>query len=65
MPRIQSANACEFLRFRANVARPIGAGLQRRVRITARCEKVGRAVAEPEIGCGECHPLPSEFIVRG
>jgi hypothetical protein len=64
VPNLLRANACEFLRFSAEVARPLSAGLQRRVRVTARCEKVGRAVAEPEIGCGECHPLPAEFTVK-
>jgi hypothetical protein len=65
VPEVLRANACEFLRFRAEVHRPLAAGLQRRVRIRSRCEKVGRDVPEPEIGCGECHPLPAEFVVRG
>lgn len=64
MPGIQRANACEFLRFRGSVARPLSAALRRRVHITAHCEKTSRAVAEPEIGCGECHVLPAEFIVK-
>jgi hypothetical protein len=64
MPGILRANACEFLRFEAAVSRPLTAGLQRRVRLVARCEKVGREVVEPEIGCGQCHPLPAEFVVR-
>lgn len=64
IPEVLRANACEFLAFHAVVARPLGAGLQRRVRITAHCDKVGREVAEPQIGCGECHPLPSQFVVK-
>ncbi|MFH1183481.1 MAG: hypothetical protein V1755_00375 [Chloroflexota bacterium] len=64
VPEILRANACEFLRFRAEVARPLSAVLQRRVRVLARCEKTGRDVPEPEIGCGECHPLPPEFVVK-
>ena len=64
MPGILRANACEFLRFQADVSRPVSAALQRRVRIMSRCEKVGRPVAEPEVGCGECHPLPAEFVVK-
>jgi len=64
MPEILRANACEFLRFRAEVSRTLSAGLQRRVRVTARCDKVEREVAEPHVGCGECHPLPAEFIVK-
>lgn len=65
MPGILRANACEFLRFEAEVARPFSAGLQRRVRVHARCEKIHQPVAEPEIGCGECHQLPREFVVKG
>jgi hypothetical protein len=64
VPDILRANACEFLRFRAEVARPLSAALQRRVRVLSRCEKTGRDVLEPEIGCGECHPLPPEFVVK-
>ncbi len=64
VPGILRANACEFLRLRATIGRPAGALFQRRVQITAYCEKVGRDVAEPQIGCGECHPLPSEFLLK-
>jgi hypothetical protein len=64
VPDVLQANACEFLRLRAEVKRPLGAALQRRVQIRAFCEKTRRDVAEPEIGCGECHPLPPEFVVK-
>jgi len=64
VPEVLRANACEFLRLRATVGRSVGAAFRRRVHITAFCEKVGRSVAEPEIGCGECHPLPAEFVVK-
>jgi hypothetical protein len=64
LPDIQLANACEFLKFHGKVVRPLGAGLQRRVRVTAFCEKVERRVDEPEIGCGECHPFPPQFVVK-
>ena len=63
VPGILQANACEFLQLRGHVGRPIGAALQRRVQVSAYCEKVDRSVQEPKIGCGECHPLPPEFIV--
>ena len=63
-PEILQANACDFLRLRGRVIRPIGAALQRRVQVAAYCEKVDRAVAEPMIGCGECHPLPPEFFLQ-
>ncbi len=64
VPGIQQANACEFLKLHGSVARPLGAMLQRRVRVSAYCEKVGRSVREPEIGCGECHPLPGGFAIK-
>ncbi len=64
VPEIQQANACEFLKLRGSVVRPVTALLRRRVRVAAYCEKVKRSVPEPEIGCGECHPLPAGFIVK-
>ncbi len=64
VPAIQQANACEFLKLRAHVTRPITSMLQRRVQVSAYCEKVKRTVAEPAIGCGECHPLPANFVVK-
>jgi hypothetical protein len=64
VPTIQQANACEFMKLRGTVSRPISALLQRRVQVSAYCEKVRRSVREPEIGCGECHPLPSGFVVK-
>ena len=64
VPAIALANACEFLQLHATVARPLAAGFQRRVQVTAFCDKTHRAVAEPQIGCGECHALPFEFQVK-
>lgn len=63
VPGVLQANACEYLQLRATVSRPVDVLFQRRVRIEAYCEKVQRAVSEPHIGCGECHPLPAEFKV--
>jgi len=64
VPEILLANACEFLQLRGKVARPFSAGFQRRVQITAFCEKTKRHVSEPHIGCGECHKLPFTFEVK-
>ncbi len=64
VPGILRANACQFLRLRAAVARPLTAAFQRRVQITARCEKTHKPVAEPHVGCGECHPLPPIFDIK-
>ena len=63
-PAIGRANACEFLQLHAKVARPFSAGFMRRVEVTAYCEKSKKAVKEPQIGCGECHPLPNIFEVK-
>lgn len=64
VPAITQANACEFLQLHPHVTRPVTALLQRRVQVTAFCKKVNRAVAEPQIGCGECHPLPPVFQIK-
>lgn len=58
VPGISRANACEFLKLNPTVTRPVHALFQRRVQISAYCEKTKRNVAEPHIGCGECHALP-------
>jgi len=64
VPAILQANACEFLKLHGTVARPLSAVFQRRVQVTAFCEKTNRTVAEPQIGCGECHPLPPVFQAK-
>jgi hypothetical protein len=58
VPAVARANACEHLRLKPRVIRPASAAFRRRVSITASCAKTNRDVAEPEIGCGECHALP-------
>lgn len=63
VPSIAQANACPHLRLRATLRRPWSALFQRRVSITASCEKTHRLVPEPHIGCGECHPLPPAFTL--
>ncbi len=64
VPAIRRANACEHMRLSGRVARPPQALFRRRVRVSAWCEKTRRAVPEPEIGCGDCHPLPSILETR-
>lgn len=64
VPAVMLANACEYLQLRGSVARPLTAAFQRRVQITAFCEKTRRDVAEPQIGCGECHALPFNFEIK-
>ena len=61
VPGIDRANACEFMRLRGEVVRPVSAAFRRRVKVTPFCEKTGRSGFDPHIGCGECHPIPAVF----
>jgi hypothetical protein len=60
VPGIQLANACPNLILEGRVERPFPF-FKRKVKINAHCSKTLRKVAEPRIGCGECHPLPPIF----
>jgi len=64
VPSILRANACEFMRLRPEVMRPLTAGFKQRVRVTAYCEKTERSGFDAHIGCGECHPVPPEFRIK-
>jgi hypothetical protein len=64
VPAIGRANACEHMRLRPRLTRPISAALQRRVRVDTYCERTSRAGFDPHLGCGECHPLPPAFEVK-
>jgi hypothetical protein len=64
VPSIDRANACGFLRLRGEVIRPVAAAFQRRVKVTAYCEKTERSGFDPHIGCGECHPISNIFEVK-
>ncbi len=64
VPNITRANSCQFMKLKVKVGRPISAVFQRRVLVDAFCEKSERDVAEPEIGCGDCHALPFTFEVK-
>ena len=61
VPAIRRANACEFIRLKPRVTRSLLSGFQKQVQVTAWCDKSGGVVSEPQIGCGQCHPLPSIF----
>jgi len=60
VPDILRANACERMVLEPELARPFPF-LKQQVRVKAYCTKTGRKVAEPHVGCGECHPLPPVF----
>ena len=55
------ANGCENLVLEGEVHRPFLIG-KSEVQIRAHCKKSNKHVAEPHIGCGECHTLPPVFI---
>jgi hypothetical protein len=59
-PGFLRANACPHMSLKAIAERgPLG--LNKRVKVSAYCDLAQKAVDEPYIGCGLCHPLPSEF----
>lgn len=54
VPGIVRANACSNMVLEARIQSRFF-GLQRSVNVTAFCTRTTREVAEPHIGCGECH----------
>ena len=61
VPNILRANACPNLMLEGKVNNGI-LGIGRRVTVSAYCTLSQTVVTEPEIGCGQCHPLPFEFL---
>jgi hypothetical protein len=61
VPEILRANACEHMELRAQAQRSL-LGLIKKVEVTAYCHMSQQTVAEPEVGCGLCHPLPPAFL---
>jgi len=55
VPAIQQANACEHLVLKGTIDRRL-LGLMRRMAVAADCRKCDCTVADPQIGCGQCHP---------
>ncbi len=54
VPRVTRANACTHLTLQATVVKT-WLGLNRKVTLSAYCVKSAQPVAEPEVGCGQCH----------
>ena len=54
VPRIVRSNACPHMVLEARVKRGF-LGLSRGVQVSAHCLRSLQEVAEPEIGCGQCH----------
>jgi hypothetical protein len=61
VPGIQRANSCPDMNLTGHVQRNFF-GLQKKVEIKGFCQKTNRVVADPHIGCGECHDLPEIFM---
>jgi hypothetical protein len=61
VPAILLANACPNLVLHGEVVSQMFR-LKRRVKVSAYCTKSQTNVAEPEIGCGLCHPEINEFF---
>jgi len=63
VPGILRANSCPTMVLEGVVKRGF-LGLGRQVKITAYCTKSAQVVAEPQVGCGQCHPLPPVFTEK-
>ncbi len=63
-PSILRANSCENMQLNGRITRSIFDAFQYRVKINAFCRKTQKNVSKPEIGCGQCHPLPPIFEVK-
>jgi hypothetical protein len=61
VPDIHRANACTNMVLTAQV-KSLFLGIHRRVLVTAYCNKTETIVEVPEVGCGQCHPLPDLFM---
>jgi len=64
VPGIRRANACQFIRLTPHITRPVLGLFRKQVRVDAYCEKSQGIVAEPHVGCGQCHPLPPVFELK-
>jgi hypothetical protein len=53
-----------LMQLKVVISRSIFTFFQRRVLVSAFCNKTNRNVSEPQIGCGECHDLPFKFEVK-
>lgn len=56
VPGILVANACPNMVLKGKIKRTIF-GIKKFIEISAYCTKTNQVVAEPEIGCGECHNI--------
>lgn len=62
VPDILLANSCEHQKLIPQLKRPFLV-LKPQLQISAYCTKIEEPVAEPRIGCRECHPDLKEFVI--
>ena len=62
VPDILMANACEHMELSPQIQKPFFF-MKAKVHVKATCNKTNQDVEKPEIGCGQCHSLPQEFLV--
>jgi len=63
VPGILRANGCPHMQISARVEKKF-LGLKKQVKVTAFCRHSQQNVAEPHIGCGQCHTLPPFSIEK-
>ena len=63
VPDIVRANACPNMELTGHVKKGF-LGFSRRVQVEAFCTLSRGEVREPQVGCGQCHPLPPEFLEK-
>lgn len=56
VPAIKRANACENMQLTLEIKRKLGV-FKRYVTVKAYCHLSKSQVKQPQIGCGQCHPL--------
>jgi hypothetical protein len=61
LPDILRANACSYMTLSAEVVHLFFV-FGKKVQVSAHCTKTNQSVAEPYIGCGQCHPLPPVLL---
>jgi len=63
VPGILMANACPNMTLNAEIKETFFR-MFRNVKVTAYCSKSHSEVKKPEIGCGLCHTMPDEFVIK-
>ena len=61
VPEIQLANSCPNMDLQPEIYRPFPF-LKTQVRVRTVCSKTGLRDFDPHTGCGQCHPIPPEFL---